>query len=229
MSQFGQQQGSQFQNQGYGNQSQGPHSQGYNQNQGFNSQSNWSQSQGGSVWDIIPKETVLSFHLNPIFTQPIREHTFPSPFIKYKIIPYLDEKKALDVTTTNDEKRKLKKNNLIIWDYHGGPNQQFYIKSYDKGSSNEKLYYIINVSKGWTVEVPDSNKKEGTKILANPRNDTPNELWKLQPGSHGSYSLIGFTGMSLDLFEESTKNGTPVIQWKWEKNKKNQLWRIVPV
>ena len=71
----------------------------------------------------------------------------------------MDEKKALDVTTTNDEKKKLKKNNLIIWDYHGGPNQQFYIKLYDKSKSNEKLYYIINVSKGWTVEVPDSNKK----------------------------------------------------------------------
>ena len=59
----------------------------------------------------------------------------------------LNEKKCLDVTTVNNEKKNLKKNNLIIWDYHGGPNQQYYIK---EGDSKDR-YYIVNVSKGFTV------------------------------------------------------------------------------
>jgi hypothetical protein len=70
----------------------------------------------------------MNYELNPIFSQLARICTFPSPFVKYKIIPYLDEKKALDVTSVNDSKRGLKKNSLIIWSYHGGPNQIFYIK-----------------------------------------------------------------------------------------------------
>ena len=69
-----------------------------------------------------------SFHMNSVFNKAPVKYTFPSPFIKYKIIPLLDEKKALDVTTINDSDKKLKKNNLIIWDFHGGPNQLFYIK-----------------------------------------------------------------------------------------------------
>lgn len=69
-----------------------------------------------------------SFNMNSIFNKPPVKYTFPSPFIKYKLIPVLDEKKALDVCTTNNSDKNLKKNNLIIWDYHGGPNQQFYIK-----------------------------------------------------------------------------------------------------
>lgn len=52
---------------------------------------------------------------------------FPSPFIKYKIIPLNDEKKALDIVSTNDRLRGLVKNNVTIWDYHGGPNQLFHM------------------------------------------------------------------------------------------------------
>lgn len=34
---------------------------------------------------------------------------------------------SLDVTTIDDGD-ELIKGNIIIWDYHGGPNQQFYFK-----------------------------------------------------------------------------------------------------
>jgi hypothetical protein len=33
---------------------------------------------------------------------------------------------AFDVTTIDNE--KLTKGNIIVWDYHGGPNQHFYLK-----------------------------------------------------------------------------------------------------
>ena len=39
---------------------------------------------------------------------------------------------------------------------------------------SEKLYYIINVARGFTVEIPDSKSKAGTQLICNPRNDTPN-------------------------------------------------------
>lgn len=167
---------------------QGPYSQGYQQ-QPFQpqfQQPNFQKqpSQQHSLWDVLSQNPALSYQINSIFQKPIREYKFPSPFIKYKIIPMLDDKKCLDVTTVNNDSKKLKKNNLIIWDYHGGPNQQFYIKESDKAI---KKYYIINVSKGFTVEVPDSSSKNGEKMLVNPRNDSANELWELNQSSHDSF------------------------------------------
>lgn len=85
------------------------------------------ENRNKSVWDEQNFRNI-SFELNPIFSQGIIPPKFPSPFIKYKIIPYLDEKKVLDVTSTNDWINGYKKNDLIIYDYHGGPNQLFYIK-----------------------------------------------------------------------------------------------------
>lgn len=57
---------------------------------------------------------------------------------------------------------------MIIWDYHGGPNQLFYFKK--TGSK----YYIINVAKAFTVEPPESTTEDGIQLIANPRNDKPN-------------------------------------------------------
>jgi hypothetical protein len=94
------------------------------------------------------------------------------PFVKYKIIPALDEKKALDVTSVNDEKKGFKKNNLIIWDYHGGPNQHFFI---NKG--NDGKCFIINIARGFAVKVPNTvptgDKKE-VNIVAGPKLNAPN-------------------------------------------------------
>lgn len=61
----------------------------------------------------------------------------------------MDEKKALDVTSVNDSKKGFKKNNMIIWDYHGGPNQMFYVKEERDGKC-----YLINIAKGFAVKIP---------------------------------------------------------------------------
>lgn len=42
-------------------------------------------------------------------------------------MPAEEDKMALDVTTIDDGK-DLIKGNMIVWEYHGGPNQQFYFK-----------------------------------------------------------------------------------------------------
>lgn len=79
---------------------------------------------------------------------------FPSPFIRYKIIPYLDEKMVLDVTSANDRINGYKKNNMIIYDYHGGPNQLFYIKEV-----SPEVYYLINLARGYAVRTPNPDAK----------------------------------------------------------------------
>ena len=94
---------------------------------------------------------------------------FPNPSTKYKILSCVDTSKALDVTSETDEKKKYKKGRLIIWEYHGGPNQQFYIMS----CGNKKVR-IINAATGYSIEVPNNNTKDGSYTHVNPNCNTPN-------------------------------------------------------
>lgn len=55
-------------------------------------------------------------------------------------------KMTLDVTTI-DQDDKYVKGNVIIYDYHGGPNQSFYFKRIN----NNNQYYIISVSTGFAL------------------------------------------------------------------------------
>ena len=71
---------------------------------------------------------------------------FPNPCIKYKILPCVDTSKALDVTSISDPKKKLRKGTMIIWEYHGGPNQQFYILAGKNGKVR-----IINAASGYSI------------------------------------------------------------------------------
>ncbi len=45
---------------------------------------------------------------------------------------------ALDVTAKDNLDKGLVRGNLIIWDYHGGPNQQFYIHRCAKNTQPQK-------------------------------------------------------------------------------------------
>ena len=63
------------------------------------------------------------------------------------MIPGVDEKMALDVTAKDSLEKGLAKGNLIIWDYHGGPNQQFYIHRF----SNSNEFLLINAATGFVV------------------------------------------------------------------------------
>lgn len=78
-------------------------------------------------------------------------NSFPDPYVAYKIMPAEEDRMALDVTTQDNPDKGLVKNNIIIWDYHGGPNQHFYFK---KIANQPQCYYIINSSTGFTLEVP---------------------------------------------------------------------------
>lgn len=74
----------------------------------------------------------------------------------------------------NDEKKNFKKNNLIIWDYHGGPNQHFYINK-----ENDGKCFIINIARGFAVKTPNivSADKKEVNVIAGPRLNGLNEKW----------------------------------------------------
>jgi hypothetical protein len=94
---------------------------------------------------------------------------FPNPCIKYKILAVVDTSRALDVTSVTDEKKKLRKGTMIIWLYHGGPNQQFYIQS-----CGGKKVRIINAASGYSLEVPNNSSQDGVQLATNPNNNTQN-------------------------------------------------------
>lgn len=120
---------------------------------------------------------------------------FPSPFIKYKIIPWWEEKKGLDVCSTDNPKKKLKKNNLIIWDYHGGPNQLWHFVEKGQGQ-----FIIVNISRGFVVKLSDSVDKDAP-LVANPYLGNPNELWTLQPVVGGGFEIVSVVNnKALDLY-----------------------------
>lgn len=58
---------------------------------------------------------------------------------------------------------------MIIWDYHGGPNQHWYIR---KAEGNK--YFLINVATAFTLEVPDGSHEDEIQVHTNPRNNTDN-------------------------------------------------------
>lgn len=78
-------------------------------------------------------------------------------------MPASEERMCLDVTTINQNKHNLIKGNLIIWDYHGGPNQHFYFKKV-----GEDLYILINSATGHVIEVADCSRLNNEKLVVSP-------------------------------------------------------------
>lgn len=69
-------------------------------------------------------------------------------------MPAEEDKLALDVTTIDDGD-KLVKGNIIIWEYHGGPNQQFYFKRV-----GDNKFQIISAATGFGLEVPNESQSD---------------------------------------------------------------------
>ena len=64
----------------------------------------------------------------------------------------MNTKQALDVTSVTDPDKDLRKGDAIIWEYHGGPNQNFYLKPL----SNNKIK-IINAATGFPLKVQNKS------------------------------------------------------------------------
>jgi len=78
---------------------------------------------------------------------------------------------ALDVTTIDDEDKKLIRGQIIVWDYHGGPNQHFYIKLLSK-VNDVMTCAIINASTGFVLEAPHPSEHT-QQVRMVPRGEDP--------------------------------------------------------
>ena len=85
----------------------------------------------------------------------IKPVIFPNPAVKYKILSLMDRTMALDVTSVTNEGKDLEKGNLILWEYHGGPNQQYYIVP----ATGNKVR-IYNAASGYPIKVPRGKKED---------------------------------------------------------------------
>lgn len=79
---------------------------------------------------------------------------------------------AFDVTTIDDEKKGYQQGDIIIWNYYGGPNQQFYFK---KISRNK--YNIINVATNFYLEVQGCSTEPNAIIESTPYSGNESEVW----------------------------------------------------
>lgn len=131
---------------------------------------------------------------------------------------------ALDITSLDIPEKKLVKNNVIIWDYHGGPNQQFYLK---KISKKDDRYYILSESTGFALEVPNESRDNDVQVHVNPRGMSLGEIWTLEECGKDLYKLRSFCGKVLDVQHDWLRNGNPVVQFE-DNGGKNQKWKIWP-
>ena len=82
---------------------------------------------------------------------------------------------------------------MIIWDYHGGPNQQFYI--HRCGQSKDKIdqdeFILINASTGFIVSAmnlttvqKNNDPKLSSHLCVFPKiDDISTQRWRLKPMS----------------------------------------------
>ena len=110
-------------------------------------------------------------HLKKLNTleQDSEQISFPDPHVGYKIMPAEEDKLVLDVTTTDMDDHE--KGAMIVWDYHGGPNQLFFLKRVE----NNK-FHIINVATGFGLDVPD-NSHGDVQLCMNPLSSSASQVW----------------------------------------------------
>jgi hypothetical protein len=141
---------------------------------------------------------------------------------------------------------------LIIWDYHGGPNQQFYIHRFQKEKEAKKIennelngtkkieedeFMLINAATGFVVSAfpltTEAQKKTNGLhglCVCPIMKDSENQRWRLRSIKEGGdiFTIQSIkSGKVMDCENASRSNGSNVIQWE-SNNQKNQKWKILP-
>ena len=123
----------------------------------------------------------------------------------------------------------MNKFSLILWEFHGGPNQLWKFVPDNLGN-----YSIVNVASGGTLEIPDhSNAQQGTNLHVNQPSNTINEKWRVVPAQgvakgKGFVIVSAFNQLALDIKGGIVANNTNIIIWQGN-NQLNQTWCIAPV
>ncbi|MBO4273163.1 RICIN domain-containing protein [Microbispora triticiradicis] len=93
---------------------------------------------------------------------------------------------------------------IVLWDWHGGPNQLFNIV--DVGSGE---YYLRAAHSGKVAEIANASYTDGAHLIQGNWIYMPNQLFRVFSGPIRvgvSYKLMDISGASLD-------NGAPLVQW----------------
>lgn len=111
--------------------------------------------------------------------------------------------------------------NIILWDYWGGTNQQWDIVHVGGG-----YYSITNVLSGKSMDVYDWSTVNGGEIRQWDFWGGEGQRWLLQYAGNGHYAIYSYwSGLALDVYNMSTDNGADVVQWDfWGGD--GQLWNV---
>ena len=145
--------------------------------------------------------------------------SFPDPHVAYKIMPAKRDKMALDVTTIDSDDQE--KGAMILWDYHGGPNQQFFLKRVC-----DNKFYIINIGTGFVLDVPENTTRD-VQLCMNPLTESKSQVWEFVECGRNLYKIQSFCGKVLDVSGYFLWNGGKVLQFE-DHNGQNQKWKISP-
>ncbi|MDR3315752.1 MAG: RICIN domain-containing protein [Coriobacteriales bacterium] len=113
---------------------------------------------------------------------------------------------------------------LIVYEPHGGTNQQFDI-AYDPATG---YYTIKNVKSELSLDLFASLSQKGAPIVQWTANGAFNQLWDISASPDGGYIISSArTGQVLDISGGAATNGNKVIQWP-EHGGPNQRWILIP-
>jgi hypothetical protein len=140
----------------------------------------------------------------------------------YQIVSVYNEK-ALDVSEWNTDDGTP----IVLWDYHGGANQQW--KLIPVGSQSG-LFKIHSQLSSKVVDVPWSTDN-GTPIHQWSYHGGVNQQWHLLPidGNGDIFKITSeYNGKSLDVPNTSIYDGMPLTQWDYHGGT-NQQWRLMRI
>jgi hypothetical protein len=112
---------------------------------------------------------------------------------------------------------------LILYDDHGGSNQQFSVAKCDFGQVSLRL------RSGKALAVQNQSEDDGARIIEEEFTDSPGQRFRMQEVSphSGEYIIYTFCGKVFDVCEGSVKKDTVVFQYTFNGGN-NQLWKVRP-
>ncbi|MDR1712551.1 MAG: RICIN domain-containing protein [Coriobacteriales bacterium] len=118
----------------------------------------------------------------------------------------------------------------LIWPLENGANQRFRIEASEDDTS---YYAITSINSGYALSVSGANAVAGTAIVQLPYVGEDTQLWSIiEDGDNLAFvSKASETDapLCIDVFGNSSANGTKLILWPYEQEKANQLFSLSDV
>ncbi|MEQ5809782.1 family 43 glycosylhydrolase [Alteromonas sp. NFXS44] len=111
--------------------------------------------------------------------------------------------------------------NIILWDYWGGTNQQWELTHIGGG-----YYTIINANSLQSVDVYNWSMQNGGQISQWPLWGGEGQRWLLEYAGNGRFAIKSYwSDLALDVFNMDVNAGADVVQWEYWGGD-GQLWLI---